>query len=91
MNLILLWHRLERRTGPLLGPSERRGLLRLCVAGAAAALLALLARMWLESVIGGTGLLRLVAVLLGTLLAGGVPYLLIARKPPTHAPRPETR
>ena len=91
LNLSLLWHGLGRQTGPFLGPSERRGLLRLCVAGAVAALLALLARMWLESVIDGTSLLHLLAILLGTLLAGGVPYLLIARKPPTHAPRPETR
>ncbi len=91
LNLGLLWHRLGHRTGPLLGPGERRGLLRLCVAGAAAASFAFPARMWLESVIGGSSPLHLIAVLLGTLLAGGVPYLLIARRPPTHAPRPETR
>lgn len=89
LNLGLLWHRLGHRTGPLFGPGERRGLLRLCVAGVTAVLIALPARVWLESLIGGAGLVHLIAVLLGTLLAGGVPYLLIARKPPTHAPLTE--
>jgi putative peptidoglycan lipid II flippase len=90
LNLALLWHHLQRMTGPLLGPDERRGLFRLCVATAAAVLVSVPARWWLGSWIAGPGLLVHAATLLGTLVAGGIPFLLIARRPPTHAPGPES-
>lgn len=85
INASLLWRGLERRLGPLLGPRALRATARLgaaCVAGAAAGVLA---RGELERWIGSSGTVEALIVLAGTLVAAGVPYLLIARKPPAVA------
>jgi putative peptidoglycan lipid II flippase len=91
LNLSLLWRGLTRITGPLLGPTERRGLLRLSAATVAAALISIPVRWWLGSWIAGPALFAVIATLFGTLLAGAVPYLLIARRPPTHVRTPAGR
>jgi putative peptidoglycan lipid II flippase len=82
LNLLLLWSGLRRRVGDLFESEMLRPLARLCVAalaGAAAgsvARLALTARIHSETTIGAA------AVLTGTLLAAGVVYLSIVRRPP---------
>jgi putative peptidoglycan lipid II flippase len=82
LNLLLLWSGLRRRVGVLFERVALRPLVRLCVgvlAGAAAgsvARLALTARIHSESTIGAA------AVLTGTLLAAGVVYVSIIRRPP---------
>jgi putative peptidoglycan lipid II flippase len=82
LNLLLLWSGLHRRVGVLFENAALRPLVRLCVAalaGAAAgsvARLALTARIHSETTIGAA------AVLTGTLLAAGVVYLSIVRRPP---------
>lgn len=82
LNLLLLWSGLRRRVGVLFEGAALRPLVRLCaaaLAGAAAgsvARLALTARIDSETTIGAS------AVLTGTLLAAGVVYLSIVRRPP---------
>ncbi len=82
LNLLLLWSGLRRRVGVLFEGAALRPLVRLCaaaLAGAAAgsvARLALTARIHSETTIGAA------AVLTGTLLAAGVVYLSIVRRPP---------
>ncbi len=80
LNLTLLWRGLGRRGGALLGRAERRKVLRIAAATAVAAAAAIPARIGLEGAIGETGFATRGVVLAGTLLAGGVPYLLIARR-----------
>ncbi len=81
LNLGLLWHRLGARIGVLFGPAALRATLRLAGATAAAAAAAWLVRTALEDRVG-EGFLGLVLLLLGTLAAGGVAYLAVARRPP---------
>lgn len=86
LNVALLWRALGRRLGRLVGPRELRGLGRLLVASGVAGVAGWIARSWLEGVIAPEGLTGLVLLLAGTLVAAGVPYLLIARRPPTAEP-----
>ena len=88
LNLALLWRGLHRRLGRLFEPADWRAVGRLAAAAAAAAGAGVLARGLLEPTIGGNGLLPTAALLAGTLVAGSVPYLLIARRPPTAGLRP---
>ncbi len=80
LNLTLLWRGLGRRGGALMGRAERRKVLRIAAATAVAAAAAIPARIGLEGAVGETGFATRGVVLAGTLLAGGVPYLLIARR-----------
>lgn len=86
LNLGLLWHGLGRRVGSLFQAPALRATLRLAAATAAAAAAGWLARGVLAGWVGEEGLGAL-AVLSGTLVAGGVPYLAIARRPPEVASR----
>ncbi len=81
LNLGLLWDRLGDRIGRLFGRPALRATLRLGAATGAAALAAWGARAALAPRLG-QGTLSAALVLLGTLAAGGVAYLAIARRPP---------
>lgn len=89
LNLVLLWRSMRRRIGEIftrsvLGPFGR--IVAASVVGGGAGVLARHAlEGWMDP---SQGTLAAAAVLAGTLLAAGVPYLAIARKPPRVVPRP---
>jgi putative peptidoglycan lipid II flippase len=82
LNLTLLGHGLGRRVGSLLAAPEWKALLRLLTAAAVAGAAGLMARRWIEELVGVDSWLTAAAVLGAVVLAGGIPYLLIARRPP---------
>lgn len=89
LNLGLLWWALGRRFGPIFPKRALRPLVTLGASAAAAGGVGWLARGMLESRLDpSAGTLPAAAVLAGTLLAAGVPYLAIARKPPRVFRRP---
>ena len=82
LNLTLLWRGLSGRAGRLLAtPAARRSAGRILVGAAIGGVAGFAARMWLVDAIQPSGTLGYLLALLGTLAAGGVPYLLIARMP----------
>jgi putative peptidoglycan lipid II flippase len=83
LNLVLLGRGLSRRVGSLLAAPEWKALLRLVTAALVAGAAGLVVRRWLEGVVESQSWLAAAAVLAGAAAAGGVPYLLIARRPPT--------
>ncbi|MFQ5889904.1 MAG: murein biosynthesis integral membrane protein MurJ [Gemmatimonadota bacterium] len=82
LNLSLLWRGLADRTGTLFPTAAVRGLARLAAASIVAAGAGMAARHVLTGELGGESWVSALGILLGTLAAGGVPYLLIARRPP---------
>lgn len=85
LNLGLLWSGLARG-GPLFPPAALRATLRLAAGTLAAAAAGVLARRWLAGTVGEEGFWAALLVLAGTLAAGGVPYLVIAPRPPRLFP-----
>ncbi|MFQ5689568.1 MAG: murein biosynthesis integral membrane protein MurJ [Gemmatimonadota bacterium] len=85
VNLILLWRGLQRRIGRMWSGRATRTVGRLVLGGLAAAAVGWVARAGLSAALGGEAAWRGPLVLLGTLALGSVPYLLIARRPPTIA------
>lgn len=82
LNLLLLWALLRRRIGPLFELPALRGVLRLGIASAVAAALAIGTRTALENRLAGLGFAGDLALLLAVLAAGGAGYLGVARRPP---------
>lgn len=82
LNLSLLWRGLSRRVGGLFEREDLLRVLRYAVAGAVAGAVGAWARPLLEGMLPGAGLVDRGLVLLGTLSAAGVPYLLAAGRPP---------
>lgn len=83
LNLGLHWWLLGRRIGRLFGPDALRAVLRLAVATLAASAVGLLVRRSLEARIGAESFTGALGLLLAVLLAGALPYVLIARRPPS--------
>ncbi len=90
-NLGLLWSRLRARLGPILPRGSGRWIARLVLAAAVGGATGLLARGWLTEAVPRSGFLADLVALAGTLLAVGVPYLLIAGSPSGAPIRPDTR
>lgn len=82
LNLALLWRGLSRRVGALFERADLLRVIRYALAVALAAGVGAWARPLLEGALPGPGLLDRGLVLLGTLAAAGVPYLLVAGRPP---------
>lgn len=91
LNLGLLWRGLGKRLGPILPPGSGRRAQRLVLGAAIAGGAGFLARGWLEAALPGAGFGRSAALLAGTLLAVGVPYLLIAGSPARAPDRSDAR
>ena len=85
LNLILHWGLLSRRIGGLFDRYMLRATVRLCVAVLVAAATASIARTILEPSLGDGSFVMGVILLGAILVAGGAPYLLIARRPPRFA------
>ncbi len=85
-NLLLLWQGLRREVGAVFGRGELIRVARVALAAAVAGGVGHLARGWLSARLPPDDLVGRAAVLAGTLLAAGVPYLLIAGTPPRGAP-----
>jgi putative peptidoglycan lipid II flippase len=83
LNLSLLWKGLSDRVGGLFERNDLRRVLRYAAAGAVAGGVGVWLRPLLDVMLPGGGLLAQAGVLTGTLLGAGVPYLLIAGRPPT--------
>ena len=81
-NLVLLWRGLRREVGALFGRAELVRVVRIGAAAAGAGAAGHLARGWLAARMPPDDLAGRAAVLAGTLLAAGVPYLLVAGRPP---------
>ncbi len=81
-NLVLLWRGLRREVGTLFGRRELMRVLRIAAAAAAAGGAGHAARGWLAGLVPPDDVVGRAAVLAGTLLVAGVPYLLIAGTPP---------
>lgn len=86
LNLLLLWSTLGRRIGRLFDGAAVRATLRLAVGAGVAALCAGAARAWMTPRWPGPGFLSDLGLLAAIGLAGAVPYLLIARRPPIVIP-----
>jgi len=86
LNLLLLWRFLAKRLGGLFELAAVKATVRLAVAVAVAAIAASTVRGWLAPRIPGHGFMHDLALLLAVGLAGAVPYLLIARRPPVILP-----
>lgn len=84
--LALLWSRLHRRIGALFGRGALLRVARIGTAALSGGAAGYLARGWLEPRIPGDGLLARALLLAGTLVVAGVPYLLVAGRPPTGPP-----
>ena len=85
LNLLLHWWLLSRRIGGLFDTDMLRATVRLCVAALVAAATSSIARTVLEPSLGDGSFVMAVVLLGAILLAGGAPYLLIARRPPRFA------
>lgn len=85
-NLALLWRGLRRELGALFGPAELARVARIALGAAAAGGVGHLARGWLSARWTPDDTVARGIVLAGTLLAAGVPYLLVAGSPPEGAP-----
>lgn len=86
INLLLLWTFLGRKIGGLFPAPALAAVLRIAVAAGLAAVAAIAARGWLAPRWEDTGFPGDAALLLAMLAAGAVPYLVIARRPPTIVP-----
>lgn len=86
LNLVLLWYGLRRRVGVLFERAALRPILRLCTAALASAAAGSIARWALAERVSSTTTVGAAAVLSGTLLAAGVVYLSITRRPPRPIP-----
>ena len=82
LNLLLLWTGLRRRVGALFESAVLKPLARLCVAALAGAVAGSVSRLALTERLPAETTMGAAAVLTGTLLAAGVVYLSIARRPP---------
>jgi putative peptidoglycan lipid II flippase len=82
LNLLLHWWLLSRRIGGLFDRALLRATVRLCVAVLVAAVGGSMARAYMEPTLGDGSFLEAVLLMGGILVAGAVPYLLIARRPP---------
>lgn len=82
LNLGLHWWLLSRRIGRLFGRAALRGVVRLAIATLAAVGAGVLVRGWLEGPLSADTFFGALGLLVAVTLAGGVPYLLIARRPP---------
>lgn len=82
LNLLLLWRGLRSRVGGIFRKREAWRVFRIVLAGAVAGGAGVAARMWLEGLLPGEALASRAALLAGTLVAAGVPYLLAAGRPP---------
>lgn len=82
LNLSLHWWLLSRRVGRLFDGKALRAVLRLALATLAAAGAGVLTRHWLEPRLGTSSFTGVLGLLIAVGLAGAVPYLLIARRPP---------
>jgi len=85
LNLTLHWWLLSRRIGRLFDARALRAILRLGVATLAAAGVGVLARRGLETRLASGTFAGALGLLLAGCLAGALPYLLIARRPPRPA------
>lgn len=90
-NLALLWRGLRARLGELLPPGSGRWAVRLAAACLAGGVAGVAARERLSELLPGSGFLPAASLLAGTLLALGVPYLLIAGGPSGAPTRPDVR
>jgi putative peptidoglycan lipid II flippase len=88
LNLTLLGRALSKRVGRLFGAAELKNVARLVVATAAAAAAGWGMRSWLATAVGSDGTLAAAALLTGSLAVAAVPYLVIARRPPSTGPAP---
>ncbi len=82
LNLLLLWAGLRRRVGALFESAVLKPLARLCVAALAGAVAGSVSRLALTERLPAETTMGAAAVLTGTLLAAGVVYLSIVRRPP---------
>lgn len=82
LNLSLLWHGLRRRVGGVLGRRELGRVARVAAAGLVGGVAGMLARGRIAEAVPPDDTVGRGVVLLGTLLAAGVPYLLVAGRPP---------
>ena len=85
-NLALLWRGLRREVGALFGRPDLARAARIAAAAAAGGAAGHLTRGWLSARLPPDDLVSRAVVLAGTLLAAGVPYLLVAGSPPEAAP-----
>ena len=81
LNLALLWRGLRHRLGPLFDPQTWRGINRIVLGGVVAALAAVAARALLDGWLQPDSLATRALMLVAVLVAGGIPYLAIARRP----------
>jgi len=79
---VLLWSALQRRVGVLLDRDAVVPLLRVCLGAAAAGVVGYGARVLLAGRFPEETTLGAAAVLAGTLVAAGVVYVAIVRRPP---------
>lgn len=86
INLGLLWHGLARRIGSIFGSEELKQVMRVAAGGLLGGLVGLWARGELSGLVAPDDTLGRAVVLLGTLAAAGVPYLLAAGRPPRGTP-----
>ena len=86
INLLLLWTMLGRRIGALFDGKSAWATLRLAAGAVAAGIAGSAVRAWLAPLWSGGGFFSDLALLLAIGTAGAVPYLLIARRPPTILP-----
>ncbi len=84
INLALLWTGLRRRLGALLDVDSGARIRRILLASLAALVTALAARALLGGQLTPDTTVRRAILLAGTLVAGGVPYLIIARRSRTE-------
>jgi putative peptidoglycan lipid II flippase len=85
LNLLLHWWLLSRRIGGLFDKAMLMATIRLCLAVLVAAFTASITRTYLEPGLADGSFLGRVMLLGSVLTAGGIPYLLIARRPPRLA------
>jgi putative peptidoglycan lipid II flippase len=85
LNFGLHWWLLSRRVGRLFDRAARGAVVRLAIATLAAAGAGALVRRWLDGPLGAGSFAGALGLLLAVTAAGGIPYFLIARRPPRPA------